>query len=229
MNLQGRKSEKGNVLFLILLAVVLFAALAYAVTSSMRGGGKDASDESLSTMASRVIQFSTLVQNLINRSMLVNNIPDYGFDFSADNNTVNANSTCNDTSCRVYTTSVRQGLTESFSLPAKFTATGTEQKNGLSSAAVVNIGTPKEDLLLIISALSEGLCRAINKLADINPDYTLKDYWGGTSSSAGGTLTSFPENGAKIGDQNPAFVNHPMGCFPHNSSGFVFYHVLIAR
>ena len=59
--------ESGNVLFIILIAVALFAALGYAITQSQRGSGKDASSEKYSVRASRIIQYSTSVRAAVQR------------------------------------------------------------------------------------------------------------------------------------------------------------------
>lgn len=61
-------AERGNILFLLLLAVVLFAALSYAVTQSMRGGGNDASKEKVELEYARVnnllVELTTTLQRM---------------------------------------------------------------------------------------------------------------------------------------------------------------------
>lgn len=66
--------QRGNILFLILLAVVLFAALAYAVTSSMRGGGKDGSAEQSQSGASQILQFFSSIDAGLMRLQLSQDI-----------------------------------------------------------------------------------------------------------------------------------------------------------
>ena len=59
----------GNVLFLILIAVALFAALSYAVTQSSRGGG-NADSETLALEAARLVQYTSSISVAIQRLML---------------------------------------------------------------------------------------------------------------------------------------------------------------
>lgn len=68
---RNRQSEAGNVLFLILLAVILFAALSYAVTQSSRTGGGDASSESNLIRSSEITQYPAAVKTAMVR-MVVN-------------------------------------------------------------------------------------------------------------------------------------------------------------
>jgi hypothetical protein len=63
------KHERGNVLFLILIAVALFAALSYAVTQSTRGGG-DAGSEKSELLISEMLNHFTSVKTAVTRLRL---------------------------------------------------------------------------------------------------------------------------------------------------------------
>jgi len=76
--------EKGNALFLILIAVALFAALSYAVTQSGRsGGGVD--KETLRIQASEFIQQISLMRTGVQRLYALNEVSQIHFNDAAAN------------------------------------------------------------------------------------------------------------------------------------------------
>lgn len=74
-------SQRGNALFLILIAVALFAALSYAVTSSGRSGGSEISREKTILAASQAIEYGGLLQSAIDRLRVVNRCTDNQISF----------------------------------------------------------------------------------------------------------------------------------------------------
>jgi hypothetical protein len=67
-----RKKERGNALFLILIAVALFAALSYAVTQSGRSGSGGASREMATINAGLITDFAASVGTTTTRMILMN-------------------------------------------------------------------------------------------------------------------------------------------------------------
>ena len=65
-----RQSEKGNVLFLILIAVALFAALSYVVTQSTRSGGGSTEREKNILSSAQMTQYPTALRTSIIRQVL---------------------------------------------------------------------------------------------------------------------------------------------------------------
>lgn len=64
------KSQSGNILFLILIAVALFAALSYVVVRSSRSGAGNTEAENDRLEASRVLNYVTAVQAAVVRLQL---------------------------------------------------------------------------------------------------------------------------------------------------------------
>jgi len=69
-NNKARSGEKGNVLFLILIAVALFAALSYAVTQSTRSGGGSTEREQSVLSGASMTQHPTALRTAIIRMIL---------------------------------------------------------------------------------------------------------------------------------------------------------------
>lgn len=65
-----RSGERGNVLFLILIAVALFAALSYAVTQSTRSGSGDASSETNLINSAQLASYPAGVRTAVVRMVI---------------------------------------------------------------------------------------------------------------------------------------------------------------
>jgi hypothetical protein len=99
-------AQKGNVLFLILIAVALFAALSYAVTDSSRGGVDGGSQETNKRTASEFVQYGISLNTAITRLRVLNQCSneEISFEiapFDGAGSRYNANSPA-DFSCHVF-------------------------------------------------------------------------------------------------------------------------------
>lgn len=94
-------NDRGNALFLILIAVALFAALSYAITNSSRGGGGiDKEQEMLDQAVSQ--QCTASIEHGINKLKILNGCPDDQISYElADGTNENVNNT-SDTNCFLF-------------------------------------------------------------------------------------------------------------------------------
>ena len=202
------KHSNGNALFLILIAVALFAALSYAVTNSGRGGsGID--KEQAAIAASQIFQAFASFDTAYQRMKIINGCKDTEVSFerapfdSSDVNMENTSSPSN-FSCHFYHsdggsvaefalsddwidfTGNLSGSTASFGV---VNPTGGNSYVGVGTGAMDQLGSI--DLALMSFGINDAVCQEINNRIGVNsiPDnganYSPNAVWTGSYSIAG--------------------------------------------
>lgn len=171
-------NQRGNVLFLILIAVALFAALSYAVTSSTRSGNNNSKSETISAQAAAIIQFLEAVDIAVLRMKMngiaIENI-DLGYPLKTSDGTqiTTANSNCTSDTCRVFKPAggnVSPVTFENYAVPNPSSFAPTSVAPGYYDYIMYqwpDAGTSAQDVVLRIRALEPEFCAEINKKLDI--------------------------------------------------------------
>lgn len=224
-----RKAESGNVLVYILIAVVLFAALGFAVSNMMRGGSEGISREKASLYASEVMAYAKSIEDAVNILRISNNCIDTQISFETpllewmyENPDAPSDKSCHvfdkDGGGAVYKDKPQDWVING----AGFTGMWF---NG--ETAVLDIGTTAPELILWITELKPDICDKINKT--LNGANATEDE---VSDHAGGFEGAYVLAANGIGNASGnAYRNNKAGCLidPSPSGLYNYYHVLITR
>ncbi len=202
-------AEHGNVLFLILIAVALFAALSYAVTNSNRVGGSDTETEMAA--AFDAIQNSIAAHRAGLQRMALNGLEAGQLDASSGNigGSIPFNFTnplCTTDACRVYRPS--GGGVPYFTLQQwpQLADGGTPLANGFSGLywtnwAFLGKTAPNNKAELIMRLrVTDKFCSYFNKRLGLGTQTTSSNFTIGTSAVGGSS--SFPLSDATNGSIN---------------------------
>lgn len=220
------KHQNGNALFLILIAVALFAALSYAVTQSGRGGG-DINKEELSLEASRLVQYAAAVENSIMRIRISGGHRKNEVSFTGPGSD---NSNCTTDTCEVFNDSA-YGVPyikpdTSWLIPDNGDARWGEYRNIMTDLDGIGIDD-EPDILLIINFMSEEMCRAVNKVVDIStPNGAPPQAVNGINTF--GWYIGTSDAGNELADAGDILNGHYTGCFLNDTANnYIFYHVIM--
>ncbi len=222
-----RRSERGNALFLILIAVALFAALSYAITQSVSGGGTGSDQEQNRLDTATLTQFPVAVSTALTR-MSLQGADLTTIDFDPNDGTAADDLFGNDgvgvdggLNLKPPPVSLQDGDTVAWTINASNIVTG--------------VGTGAADVVMFLDGLPLTTCQLLNE-----------ELAGATAGAAPPVVTTdfVDANGANVTtglltagtttptDAGTTFVGEPTYCVQRtsaNSSTYLFYYVVLPQ
>lgn len=167
-----KNTQSGNVLFYILIAVMLLAALAYAVAQGGRGSTNNVSAEKARLFATEILGYGDVVANAAGQLGL-RGYSDTQISFENSIIAGYENANCTEDACRIF---ALDGGGVNYMKPNDEwldTAQSGQSRYGElyihGRSNVEDVGTGDDDLILFVPYLKKEVCVAVNKLLGIVP------------------------------------------------------------
>ncbi|HEY8964075.1 MAG TPA: hypothetical protein VIN59_06405 [Alphaproteobacteria bacterium] len=236
---------RGNVLFLILIAVMLFAALTAAITKSNEGTG-NMNRERGTISGTDLMSYGSAMEKTVAR-MLSNDMSESSLSFENGNWQFNDNSlvepsatfpNCSSATCKVFDAMGGGMAAQTYTSQTLDSPVATDVRSGhgiVYALTVTGVGSSAQDLVLMISAIDKNTCTAINDtLKIVNPGGNPPaDSWAG-AVRYNGSFGSAADATGEIGDMATQIVGRTAGCIKRDSGAYgsadnYFYQVLLPR
>jgi hypothetical protein len=248
-----RRSESGNVLFLILIAVALFAALSYAVTQSSRSGSGDASSETNLISSAALTQYPASIRTAIIRMIVSSGADvtalqfDPPADFAATGGCTAVPDNC------VFHPSGGGGTYAN--APGDVMEAGGSNTDGVWSYnadfEIINLGISStgtggeegNEVIAFLPGIKQSVCTKLNESLNFGTTPVITTTIAGADPATAGYLRNLDValdmsaagnivlgTGGSAGSDIANFDGQPFGCFRNTASGdHVYYHVLVER
>ena len=234
-------TESGNVLFLILIAVALFAALSYAVTSSTNSGGGNANDESALVNSAAITQYPASIKTAMIRMQVSNGIDPLEFKFDKPPYT-----DLTDTTTGVFHPD-GGGATYSQSNPDVVVQGGTATNEDgdwyfnydfeIENISTTGAGAAGNEIVAFLPDIKQAICTKINSELGIagipvTSGITVTTMMDEDTSNGTYVVSTAAPSANMIGDTLGAteLDGKPYGCFRNGANGpYTYYHVLLER
>ncbi len=229
------KKEDGNVLFLILIAVALFAALSYAVTSSSRSGGGNASGETNLISSAQITQYPAAINTAIFRMIIDGtSVEEIRFNRPGEFDELDTTEIGvfhPSGGASTYITSPKDAMEDGLPGDWVFNA-------NMEVPEIELTGVDGNDVIAFLVGLKRSICSKINDehglgtdipvlSADRSSDYSERMFDDGVADYVFPVATDVVD----IDDGTGAFDGKPFGCFRNGGADgdYVYYHVVLER
>ncbi len=231
---QHRTTERGNVLFLILIAVALFAALSYAVTQSTRSGGGDAGRETSLVNSAAITQYPASLKTAIVRMIVSNGVTVDNLTFDDPSLFATNLTTPQLEAANVFHPSggganhtLAPNAVMANSLPGTWVYNARNRVWNIGTNAATTAGV---DIVALLPGVSQSICERIHSQLGMGAVPTLSNViLNNPKLSTAATIVYTAT--AIIGDSGGANVlnGQPQGCFQQPANTYNYYHVLVER